>query len=80
MRKLLRLLKVGIPILLLGVGFSEPPNNFRIEMLNERNYPMSRKGDVYRIKISDNHQTIFKMKAVTNSNKTERVTWSTNKS
>ena len=49
MRKLLRLLKVGIPILLLSVGLSEPPNNFRIEMLNGK-YPMSRKGDVYRIK------------------------------
>ena len=80
MKKLSRLLRVGIPILLMSIGLTNSPNNFRIEMLNERNYPMSRKGDVYRIKISDNHQTIFKMKAVTNSNKTERVTWSTNKS
>ena len=60
MRKLLRLLKVGIPILLLGVGFSEPPNNFRIE--NERGYKMKVSDNIYTIKISPSSQSIFKMK------------------
>ena len=80
MKKLINLLRVGIPILLLSVGFSELPNDFRIEMLNERNFPMrvDRNGE-YHIDISSKHQSIFKMKATTNRPKqTERITWSKN--
>ena len=54
-------------------------SDFRIEMLNERNYPMKRSGDLYEIEISPTHQTIFKMKAHIPSNKMERITWSINK-
>jgi len=47
-------------------------------MLNERNYPMViDTNGVYHITISDKKQSIFKMKGITGSNKTERITWST---
>tara|TARA_R100001594_G_C3847167_1_gene217473 strand:- start:178 stop:504 length:327 start_codon:yes stop_codon:yes gene_type:complete len=47
-------------------------------MLNERNYPMSVDGSVYSITISSNYQSIFKMKGITGSSRTERITWTTN--
>ena len=51
---------------------------FNISMLNERNYPMSVDGSVYSITISSNYQSIFKMKGITGSSRTERITWTTN--
>jgi len=53
-------------------------NSFRIEMLNERGFNMRRSGKVYYVDISHKHQSIFKMKGVTNNkNSTERITWNT---
>ena len=52
---------------------------FHIEMLDERGYGMEVDGLVYTINISPNSQSIFKMKATTNSHGEERITWTTNK-
>ena len=53
-------------------------NSFNIELVNERNYPMKiDTNGVYHITISDKQQSIFKMKATTNSPSTERITWRT---
>ena len=59
---------------------NEEELSFSVEMLNERGYPMSVDGKVYTITISPNHQSIFKMKGITESNMTERITWSKNQS
>ena len=86
------MIKLLIFVILLGCGndvlISNPSSPmetkeqdfFEIDMLNERGYPMEVDGDEYTITISSSHQTIFKMKASTRSNKTERITWTTNKS
>ena len=57
------------------------PLSFRIEMLDERNYGMviDDNGE-YHIDISPNYQSIYKMKGITGSSKTERITWTTDKS
>jgi hypothetical protein len=39
---------------------------------------MSVEGSVYSITISSNYQSIFKMKGITGSSRTERITWTTN--
>ena len=45
-------------------------------MLNERNFPMKiDTNGVYHIRISGKKQSIFKMKGITNSTNTERITW-----
>ena len=47
-------------------------------MLNERNYPMTiDTNGVYHITIDNKTQSIFKMKGITGSNKTEKITWMT---
>ena len=51
--------------------------DFKVELLNERNYPWKIKEDgTYIVKVGK-AQTILKMKATTNSSKTERITWKT---
>jgi len=61
-------------ILLFGQG----SKSFSIEMLNERNFPMKiDTNGVYHITIDDKQQSIFKLKGITGSNKTERITWRT---
>ena len=51
--------------------------DFKVELLNERNYPWKIKEDgTYIVKVGK-AQTIFKMKATTNSPYTERITWKT---
>jgi len=86
------MIKLLIFVILLGCGNDVLISNpnlpmddddrlfFEVEMLNERNYPMEVDDDEYTITISPTHQTIFKMRASTRSNKTERITWTTNKS
>ncbi len=81
-----------LPILLLFACDDLVPNDnqqipseeeqlsFSVSMLNERGYPMSVDDKVYTITISSNHQSIFKMKGITKSNMTERITWTKNKS
>ena len=59
---------------------NEEQLSFSVSMLNERAYPMSVDGVGYTITISPNHQSIFKMKGITESNMTERITWTKNKS
>ena len=60
---------------------NEEQLSFRIEMLDERNYGMVIDGNgEYHIDISPNYQSIYKMKATTNSSRTERITWTKNKS
>jgi hypothetical protein len=59
---------------------NEEELSFSVSMLNERGYPMSVDGVGYTITISPNHQSIFKMKGITESNMTERITWTKNKS
>jgi len=60
---------------------SEEELSFRIEMLDERSYGMviDSNGE-YHIGISSNSQSIYKMKGITESNMTERITWTKNKS
>lgn len=60
---------------------NEEELSFRIEMLDERNYGMVKdsKGE-YHIDISPNYQSIYKMKGITGSSRTERITWTKNKS
>ena len=73
-------MKLVITILLLFKTFlfGQVSKTFNIEMLNERNYPMKiDTNGVYHITISDKQQSIFKMKATTNSPSTERITWRT---
>ena len=63
-------------ILLLSIGLAWG-QNFKVELLNERNYPWKIKEDgTYIVKVGK-AQTIFKMKATTNSPYTERITWKT---
>ena len=73
-------MKFLITILLLfnAFLFGQDSKTFNIELLNERNYPMKiDTNGVYHITISDKQQSIFKMKATTNSPSTERITWRT---
>ena len=71
-------MKYLIPTLLLTLLFSQSPQSFSIEMLNERNYPMTiDTNGVYHIHISGDKQFIFKMKGITGSNKIEKITWRT---
>lgn len=58
-----------------GSMVSKPSRSFSIEMLNERGYDMTKNGNEYIVDISSSHQSIFKMKGLTNSNNTERITW-----
>ena len=61
-------------ILLFGQG----SKSFSIEMLNERNFPMKiDTNGVYHITIDDKQQSIFKMKGITGTNETEKLTWRT---
>tara|TARA_Y100000294_G_scaffold43373_1_gene39714 strand:- start:25 stop:444 length:420 start_codon:yes stop_codon:yes gene_type:complete len=74
MKKILLIVLLFFQTLLLG----QDTKSFSIEMLNERNYPMViDTNGVYHITISDKKQSIFKMKGITGSNKTEKITWST---
>jgi len=58
--------------------FGQDTKSISIEMLNERNFPMSiDTNGVYHITIGDKQQSIFKMKGITGSNKTEKITWRT---
>ena len=61
-------------LLFIGLAWGQ---NFKVELLNERNYPWRIKEDgTYIVKVGK-AQTIFKMKATTNSPYTERITWKT---
>ena len=65
--------KYLIIILLLSFGISQ--DSFRVELLNERGYPMEiDKNGTYHITVGKG-QSIFKMKGITNSSLTERITW-----
>ena len=65
--------KYLIIILLLSFGISQ--DSFRVELLNERGYPMEiDKNGTYHITVGKG-QSIFKMKGITNSPLTERITW-----
>ena len=56
---------------------SNPIKGFEIELLNERGYPMSVNGNEYIVEISPSYQSIFKVKGITGSSNTERITWNT---
>ena len=61
-------------LLFIGLAWGQ---DFKVELLNERNYPWEIKEDgTYVVKVGK-AQTILKMKATTNSSKTERITWKT---
>tara|TARA_X000001036_G_C20356948_1_gene674912 strand:- start:222 stop:617 length:396 start_codon:yes stop_codon:yes gene_type:complete len=65
--------KYLIIILLLSFGISQ--DSFRVELLNERSYPMKiDKNGTYHITVGKG-QSILKMKGTTNSSLTERITW-----
>ena len=69
-----RLIKHFTILLLIGLAWGQ---TFKVELLNERNYPWEIKEDgTYVVKVGK-AQTIFKMKATTNSPYTERITWKT---
>jgi len=49
--------------------FGQDTKSFSIEMLNERNYPMTiDTNGIYHITIDNKTQSIFKMKGITNDN------------
>ena len=61
-------------LLFIGLTYCQ---DFKVELLNERNYPWEIKEDgTYVVKVGK-AQTILKMKATTNSPYTERITWKT---
>ena len=61
-------------LLIIGLAWGQ---TFKVELLNERNYPWEiREDGTYVVKIGK-AQTILKMKATTNSPYTERITWKT---
>jgi len=53
------------------------PNNFNIELLNERGYKWSKSQNEYWVKISDDYQSIFKVKGVTQNQKVQKIKWTT---
>ena len=59
--------------------FGQDTKSFSIEMLNERDYPMSIDEEgVYHITIDNKTQSIFKMKGITNDNEGyHKITWKT---
>ena len=58
--------------------FGQDTKSFSIKMLNERNYPMViDTSGVYHITIDDKQQSVFKMKGITGTNETEKLTWRT---
>ena len=61
-------------LLFIGLTWGQ---DFKVELLNERNYPWEIKEDgTYVVKVGK-AQTILKVKATTNSPYTERITWKT---
>ena len=61
-------------LLLIGLAWGQ---TFKVELLNERNYPWEiKENGTYVIKVGK-AQTILKMKATTNSPYTERIIWKT---
>jgi hypothetical protein len=62
--------------LFIGLAWGQTTKSFSIELLNERNFPSAiDTNGVYHITISGKQQSIFKMKGVTGSNMTEKITW-----
>ena len=59
--------------------FGQDTKSFSIEMLNERNYPMTiDTNGIYHITIDNKTQSIFKMKGITNDNEGyHKITWKT---
>ena len=66
-----------LPVLLLiGAAWGQ---TFKVELLNERNYPWRMKENgTYVVKVGE-AQTIFKIKATTSSPHTEKIAWKTKK-
>jgi hypothetical protein len=63
-------------LLFIGLAWGQTTKSFSIELLNERNFPSAiDTNGVYHITISGKQQSIFKMKGVTGSNMTEKITW-----
>ena len=63
-------------LFLIGLAWGQTTKSFSIELLNERNFPTTiDTNGVYHITISGKQQSIFKMKGVTGSNMTEKITW-----
>ena len=63
-------------LFLIGLAWGQTTKSFSIELLNERNFPSTiDTNGVYHITISGKQQSIFKMKGVTGSNMTEKITW-----
>ena len=63
-------------LLFIGLAWGQTNKSFSIELLNERNFPSAiDTNGVYHITISGKQQSIFKMKGVTGSNMTEKITW-----
>ena len=59
--------------------FGQDTKSFSIEMLNERNYPMTiDTNGIYHITIDNKTQSIFKMKGISNDNEGyHKITWKT---
>lgn len=59
------------------IGLALGQISFDIELLNERGYPMKiDESGIYNVMI-EGEQAIFKIQGLTNSMKTERLTWKT---
>ena len=67
---------ITLLLLFIGLAWGQTTKSFSIELLNERNFASAiDTNGVYHITISGKKQSIFKMKGVTGSNMTEKITW-----
>ena len=67
---------ITLLLLFIGLAWGQTTKSFSIELLNERNFASAiDTNGVYHITISGKKQSIFKMRGVTGSNMTEKITW-----
>ncbi len=63
--------------LLLSLVYPSNPKVFNIELLNERGYSWKNTQDEYWVDISNDYQSIFKVKGVTHNPRVQKISWKT---
>ena len=64
-------------IFLLSLVYPSNPKVFNIELLNERGYSWKNTQDEYWVDISNDYQSIFKVKGVTHNPRVQKISWKT---
>ena len=64
-------------ILLLSLVYPSNPKVFNIELLNERGYRWKNTQNEYWVNISNDYQSIFKVKGVTHNPRVQKISWKT---